>query len=66
MNRIVVYLNESELVALRKQAEREIRDLREQARYLIRRGLLPTDSAPAQAESKPTEAGTKRQMGANE
>jgi len=59
MSRIIVYLTERELTALRRQAEHELRGLREQARYLIVRGLTPNAwaTADAQADADPQPAG---------
>ncbi len=54
MVRVIVNLKESEWKALRAQAERELRDLRDQARYLIVKGLA-ADLA-AQADTSATAA----------
>jgi hypothetical protein len=48
--RIPVYLNERELDALRLAAERELRDLRGQARYFIVKGLAADLAAAAEVQ----------------
>ncbi len=58
MTRIIVYLSERELEALQRLAERDLRGLREQARFLIVRGLAAEIGAHAQVD-----IGTERQSG---
>lgn len=47
--RIIVYLTEQEWQALRDSAERNLRGLREQARYLIIKGLAAEIAAQVAA-----------------
>jgi hypothetical protein len=61
MTRINVPLDKLELAALLSMATADCRHPREQMRFVLReearrRGLLPTDPAPAQAEAQPQEA----------
>ncbi|MBM4424996.1 MAG: hypothetical protein FJ030_16715 [Chloroflexi bacterium] len=65
MYRVNVYLSESEWEALRRVAERDLRGLREQARYLIVKGLAaevvaanpqPAQSVEARNDEQPQAA----------
>ena len=47
MRRVIVNLNEKELQALRDMAARDVRPIREQARYLIIRGLVAESATQA-------------------
>jgi hypothetical protein len=59
MGRVIVNLKDSEWAALRLAAERDLRDLREQARYLIVKGLaaeLATEAQPIKLAQPATKA----------
>lgn len=55
MARVIVYLSEEEWGALRRSAERDLRGLREQARYLIVKGLAVELAAHADTPTPPAE-----------
>lgn len=55
MGRIIVYLDPTELEAVRAIAEREMRGLREQARYLIIRALAAEIATQSPAPTAPAE-----------
>lgn len=56
MARITVNLSAAEREALRVQAERELRPMRDQARYLIVRGLAPDVARAAEQRTAQPEA----------
>jgi len=53
MNRVIVYLSQKELDDLQAMAERDLRGLREQARYLIVKSLAAEIAAQVEAEASP-------------
>ena len=57
MARVIVYLTEKEWQALRRIAECDMRGLREQARYLIIKGLAAELAAQADTPTPPAEIG---------
>jgi hypothetical protein len=61
MTKLIVYLSEQEIDALQQSAERDLRDLRGQARYLIIKGLandLATEAAQPVKLAQPVECGS--------
>ena len=58
MTRVIVHLSKQEFDALRAQAARDVRELRDQARWLIVRGLAaePIDTIQPAGDTQP-EAG---------
>jgi hypothetical protein len=57
MNRVIVNLNDTEWKTLQQQAEREARPLRDQARWLILRGLAADVVAKLEAQPAAQPAG---------
>jgi len=48
LTRLTIVLDDEEISALRQRATRELRDMKEQARYILRCDLLAADPTPAQ------------------
>lgn len=46
MTRLFIYLEDDELIALQKTAKAEIRHLRDQARVILREGLIQRGTLP--------------------
>jgi hypothetical protein len=64
MTRVIVNLNESEWRALREQSERELRPVRDQARYIIIRSLAA--DLVAAAEAMPSKSAQLPGQGGND